>query len=123
MRGATGGREGCRSALHISIHAPHARSDDRHANHDDDRQDISIHAPHARSDGIVAVKRSGRIEFQSTLLMRGATTTRLALLGIFTVFQSTLLMRGATEAAANDAKQHLISIHAPHARSDNMPRA
>ena len=34
--------------------------------------------------------------FQSTLLMRGATTTRLALLGIFTVFQSTLLMRGAT---------------------------
>ncbi len=34
---------------------------------------ISIHAPHARSDALSAVHRSRPIEFQSTLLMRGAT--------------------------------------------------
>ena len=34
------------------------------------------------------------------------------------LFQSTLLMRGATRVAYEDDKQVVISIHAPHARSD-----
>ena len=56
--------------------------------------------------------------FQSTLLMRGATCSstrrRLSM-----IFQSTLLMRGATiDALDRRAVRRVISIHAPHARSD-----
>ena len=39
-------------------------------------QRISIHAPHARSDRMVG-RQSIRLPFQSTLLMRGATTGTL----------------------------------------------
>ena len=56
---------------------------------------ISIHAPHARSDSVVKVGSNIAVQFQSTLLMRGATDMGV-LLGT--------PMR--------------ISIHAPHARSD-----
>ena len=56
--------------------------------------------------------------FQSTLLMRGAT--RLILLRRQPRrFQSTLLMRGATGLANDGFCHHSISIHAPHARSDD----
>ena len=79
-------------------------------------------------------------QFQSTLLMRGATASRhCKMLG--TEFQSTLLMRGATCACSlrslavqnfnprssceerlgflqASGKSAHISIHAPHARSD-----
>ena len=82
-----------------------------------------------------------RQEFQSTLLMRGATgvythktladlnfkprsyceerlfTTQGRLL--FPVFQSTLLMRGATASFFSSFHAFQISIHAPHARSDS----
>ena len=34
---------------------------------------ISIHAPHARSDELGEMQAATRAEFQSTLLMRGAT--------------------------------------------------
>ena len=57
---------------------------------------ISIHAPHARSDGVISLKTADRI-FQSTLLMRGATSSRHNTL-MADKFQSTLLMRGATIA-------------------------
>ena len=57
-------------------------------------------------------------EFQSTLLMRGATTVVARALAELE-FQSTLLMRGATWADIVDRLAALvISIHAPHARSD-----
>ena len=36
----------------------------------------------------------------------------------YTIFQSTLLMRGATRDAGADVCKSIISIHAPHARSD-----
>ena len=55
--------------------------------------------------------------FQSTLLMRGATKGIAAGLGNIQ-FQSTLLMRGATTLVFKDFIVLLISIHAPHARSD-----
>ena len=78
-------------------------------------------------------------QFQSTLLMRGATTqstsidvnlmisihapharsdSMTATLRQITIFQSTLLMRGATHAGCRNAHVQQISIHAPHARSD-----
>ena len=56
-------------------------------------------------------------QFQSTLLMRGATIGR-ALVSPTTLFQSTLLMRGATQPDECHLMADLISIHAPHARSD-----
>ena len=83
--------------VEISIHAPHARSDP-HASRWMASSRISIHAPHARSDSIWSLRlwntryfnpRSSCEErhgdssgtpymtsgFQSTLLMRGATST------------------------------------------------
>ena len=139
MRGATVEVEKLKSINSISIHAPHARSDDRchkgcgcHA--------ISIHAPHARSDTMPSSRHSSMTTFQSTLLMRGATTDgskfhtiiifqstllmRGATLKSFAPapvneFQSTLLMRGATTGPAGKGGGWHISIHAPHARSDN----
>ena len=78
---------------------------------------ISIHAPHARSDAMQAERLVPTI-FQSTLLMRGAT-------GVIDLgdsgsmpFQSTLLMRGATQSPNETVQSFIISIHAPHARSD-----
>ena len=84
-----------RRALRISIHAPHARSDCSSSTLSSLVTDISIHAPHARSDGMGCnsfrtyqhfnprssceerlgslISRLLDVEFQSTLLMRGAT--------------------------------------------------
>ena len=79
---------------------------------------ISIHAPHARSDQTTIPKYVTAIQFQSTLLMRGATC--IGRLGITSsdLFQSTLLMRGATARRLAVGGHRIISIHAPHARSD-----
>ncbi len=56
---------------------------------------ISIHAPHAGSDVATVCWRSGKMIFQSTLPMRGATYRKPQCL-IPMTFQSTLPMRGAT---------------------------
>ena len=61
---------------------------------------ISIHAPHARSDTIDEDVMQALARFQSTLLMRGATT-RTAQAAHLLLFQSTLLMRGATTWVLN----------------------
>ena len=58
-------------------------------------EEISIHAPHARSDQTARI-RSSDSAFQSTLLMRGATSLLSASMVGMRKFQSTLLMRGAT---------------------------
>ena len=101
---------------------------------------ISIHAPHARSDPSgSSVLRSttcnfnprssceerhkgiaaglGNIQFQSTFLMRGATREPISGRAM-PIFQSTLLMRGATVPFGRATRRDIISIHAPHARSD-----
>ena len=212
MRGATDNVTDYRYALIISIHAPHARSDERAAIFYRYGMDISIHAPHARSDGKqkrhlrnlvdfnprssceerhgFAARRSsipdfnprssceerrlhvtntqkvhkisihapharsdscqraacytrpyfnprssceerppapgGHIarlgQFQSTLLMRGATCALAVLCGVLP-FQSTLLMRGATSRSWMPTTTPRISIHAPHARSDLSSKA
>ena len=79
----------------ISIHAPHARSDQPHPDDEPAARRISIHAPHARSDK----RQTERAEWAEK-------------------FQSTLLMRGATLHASRGDERDDISIHAPHARSD-----
>ena len=80
-------------------------------------QNISIHAPHARSDMMRRPVMAAFYIFQSTLLMRGATA-QMAVSTISSIFQSTLLMRGATQPCHQCHHGYLISIHAPHARSD-----
>ena len=138
MRGATRSRGIRGVARHISIHAPHARSDFVVS---DVRRwmRISIHAPHARSDlrfagtlitnyhfnprssceerRILFGHHGDHKKFQSTLLMRGATWQSLQT-AQSKIFQSTLLMRGATQQHGATAEGRRISIHAPHARSD-----
>ena len=79
---------------------------------------ISIHAPHAGSDNSPGFARVILFIFQSTLPMRGATTVSpfVSLRGF--LFQSTLPMRGATRRTTLMTTMSLISIHAPHAGSD-----
>ena len=85
----------CLPRLCISIHAPHARSDAHSFRHTHATMlIISIHAPHARSDSVTTSCRLYSL-FQSTLLMRGATDRRHERVHAI-LFQSTLLMRGAT---------------------------
>ena len=55
--------------------------------------------------------------------MRGATSTATIPVQIEQKFQSTLLMRGATKIDAAMHHGRLISIHAPHARSDPAAQA
>ena len=128
-----------RRAVDISIHAPHARSDITASvqfplaiyfnprSSCEERpgdlfpfpgQVISIHAPHARSDDADTLKIIRAYVFQSTLLMRGATSACPRCFSHFSLFQSTLLMRGATAGPCEDCWGTSISIHAPHARSD-----
>ena len=95
-RRRTGGRH-----CEISIHAPHARSDVRKRCIEVAPLDISIHAPHARSDLIEADNMSIDKQFQSTLLMRGATPSWYDSLTNVRRFQSTLLMRGATAVSTS----------------------
>ena len=78
---------------------------------------ISIHAPHAGSDQSCRCSPVPSDQFQSTLPMRGAT---LEFKGYPdpSLFQSTLPMRGATFCSGFNLQFFEISIHAPHAGSD-----
>ena len=78
---------------------------------------ISIHAPHAGSDEYRVCLFPFLMGFQSTLPMRGATRFSNSAHLPFQ-FQSTLPMRGATYAVGIIVQAILISIHAPHAGSD-----
>ena len=104
---------------------------------------ISIHAPHAGSDESVTSCAPALPLFQSTLPMQRATLSVHTLLhratyfnprspcGVRPVprhkdedeirFQSTLPMRGATLLCLTVVHQLVISIHAPHAGSDQYP--
>ena len=118
MRGATTRHSSLDNPPYISIHAPHAGSDDGYYGHADGfhgfqstlpmrgatakypchprHQNISIHAPHAGSD----------LAYVDPL-RRGES------------FQSTLPMRGATSLTGQHGGRKNISIHAPHAGSDH----
>ena len=94
MRGATLIRCGITFSDAISIHAPHAGSDQWFLFRGS-ISTISIHAPHAGSDLESNLCQPRGLQFQSTLPMRGATVD----------------VDGMTSSV-------IISIHAPHAGSD-----
>ena len=100
----------------ISIHAPHARSDSAR-NAILRGCYISIHAPHARSDSQLPSSSSvaGYFNPRSSCEERREA---IPAANDTTVFQSTLLMRGATTTGLMHYLGCDISIHAPHARSD-----
>ena len=117
MRGATRENHHIVRIVEISIHAPHARSDRIYTAHSTAHSDISIHAPHARSDGVTYHLTEMRHNFNprsSCEERRDRITWTLQ----FDAFQSTLLMREATPVRPRRGIVHIISIHAPHARSD-----
>ena len=139
MRGATIRTIVPDDTLTISIHAPRERSDTIHAP-TIYRPVISIHAPRERSDKNICLKLSESnnfnprssweerqvlfpillqvLQFQSTLLVRGATI-RPDCGNSDGRFQSTLLVRGATSPVISPESIDLsISIHAPRERSD-----
>ena len=119
MRGATcRARRERRLYQGISIHAPHARSDEIiDGANNKPREIISIHAPHARSDVIRGLQSLTLKNFNP----RSSCEERLmhhADIVLQYSFQSTLLMRGATAVLGLRLQHGDISIHAPHARSD-----
>ena len=112
MRGATTDINPCVFISIISIHAPHARSDARLVWLSKLYFCISIHAPHARSDKVAGGAALAPLAFQSTLLMRGATSQASRAI-LMAAFQSTLLMRGATSCRVS---RHIL-------RKDFNPRS
>ena len=97
MRGATTPRSLPAMTFVISIHAPHAGSDDRTSKNYSNRQNFNPRSPCGeRLPAGFNIPPSQL--FQSTLPMRGATISRVCL-AVYT----------------------LISIHAPHAGSDSTP--
>ena len=117
MRGAT--QRASRARYRVINFNPRSSCEERPGERKigDDVIGISIHAPHARSDEFMKKMTFLEMEFQSTLLMRGATTTIPKYVTAIQ-FQSTLLMRGATPEGIGGDDGRAISIHAPHARSD-----
>ena len=95
IRGATDNSLSRCSVVHISIHAPHTRSDTTEYGDFYIQDMISIHAPHTRSDFSITALKMSSTRFQSTLLIRGATLLYKVLI-----------------------RKIQISIHAPHTRSD-----
>ena len=105
------------SLTDISIHAPHARSDSRTGS----SRPIFLHFnPRSSCEerhGLYVISVRHELDFNP----RSSCEERRKLLdsvGTATEFQSTLLMRGATKARAYWIRCCSISIHAPHARSD-----
>ena len=95
MRGATASSQS--SAAGGLNFNPRSSCEERldHAGDTVDHVSISIHAPHARSDAFKLNDVKAFLQFQSTLLMRGATSM-MYVSPRYAAFQSTLLMRGAT---------------------------
>ena len=120
MRGATFYLFCCTNGHQISIHAPHAGSD-QVINGKTGRHNISIHAPHAGSDGSRTEKYTVVYRFQSTPPMRGATR------GLFKLRADAPISIHAPHAGSDPKGVDFddrtdISIHAPHAGSDLMLR-
>ena len=79
---------------------------------------ISIHAPHARSDDKDGPRGAAVPSFQSTLLMRGATTMARAGTKPTCNFNPRSSCEERRRRRRGARHLTLISIHAPHARSD-----
>ena len=95
MRGATCKNQNCETCELISIHTPHAGSDQMQSLPLDAKINFNPHSPCGeRLFTSLSVVSSSL--FQSTLPMRGATHSERFIVFITSKFQSTLPMRGAT---------------------------
>ena len=83
---------------------------------------ISIHAPHAGSDGASGSGKSASLNFNPRSPC-GERPWKKLTCNVSWIFQSTLPMRGATAKIDRDDAALLISIHAPHAGSDDPERS
>ena len=82
---------------------------------------ISIHAPHARSDATTSCTAAAALNFNPRSSCEERRPSRENLTHDLERFQSTLLMRGATSSYIVAVRLQIdISIHAPHARSDTQ---
>ena len=81
---------------------------------------ISIHAPHAGSDSITRTAKSKSINFNPRSPCGERPMDELKKLCGEAGFQSTLPMRGATIVPDPVCTSCSISIHAPHAGSDDV---
>ena len=100
----------------ISIHAPHAGSDQTQCLHNLCRRDFNPRSPCGERH-----RRSRKCSRCTNFNPRSPCGERLLSKvpsGIITTFQSTLPMRGATRVILASYKFFCISIHAPHAGSD-----
>ena len=118
MRGATLSMTfGCSITFYFN---PRSSCEERPAYQRENTQikHISIHAPHARSDHHRRTYFSQSVAFQSTLLMRGATIMALYLLDLSIISIHAPHARSDRDATPCQRPVACISIHAPHARSD-----
>ena len=100
----------------ISIHAPHARSDRESKTCSPSRKDFNPRSSCEERPLLIAeLPENGYFNPRSSCEERPVPCRIVCLIN---QFQSTLLMRGATIYAKHCRKLHCISIHAPHARSD-----
>ena len=100
----------------ISIHAPHARSDYNRVH-----KSTSFNDFNPRSSCEERLQKGGNMSLFRDFNPRSSCEERrrsLRPIRNARLFQSTLLMRGATSALFRSLQAPSISIHAPHARSD-----
>ena len=100
----------------ISIHAPRTGSDRLSGMTMPVNKNFNPRSPYG--ERLVKGERRGRwTVFQSTLPVRGATTSLKAAISAL-LFQSTLPVRGATKSLRAQRRSPYISIHAPRTGSD-----
>ena len=116
MRGATVCVETRKPASKISIHAPHARSD-ASGTHQILERIISIHAPHARSDAAHLRQSSRKADFNPRSSCEERRDSCLQKASILN-FNPRSSCEERQKFMVCSIVAELISIHAPHARSD-----
>ena len=104
----------------VSIHAPHAGRDVDGNASDAGYSSFNPRAPCGARPALPFPRRPYRV-FQSTRPMRGATNAATVLLDGYE-FQSTRPVRGATAVVRVFLRAGIVSIHAPRAGRDTMPR-
>ena len=121
MRGATGRAGAVAKEGEVSIHAPHARGD---TSRDRCRRPTRSFNPRpsceGRLDSVGAL--SGKMVFQSTPLMRGATWNVNQGVKGEDCFNPRPSCEGRLGHAQELPRRDGVSIHAPHARGDSHSR-
>ena len=118
VRGATNSLFIGHVSIAISIHAPRERSDRKIYRRNITAKSISIHAPRERSDLVYINNSIVKFLFQSTLLVRGATTLNSEGVEVLNISIHAPRERSDDMCADCWSREMEISIHAPRERSD-----